>query len=95
MCQNDQLICFRAGLLRIEDIYTVKLGVYNVCKDELSQGEYKTKHVQLHEKYFEESPYYDIAVINLDGDTEDYVPVCLPNAGRNFVCDTFSKIITC
>lgn len=39
---------------------------------------FKAKKVYVHEKYLKKDPYFDIAVIQLDGDTSKYMPACLP-----------------
>ncbi|KAJ8960534.1 hypothetical protein NQ318_013822 [Aromia moschata] len=62
-CYKEFLDLSSMGYLRLESIYTVKLGVYNVCTSESSQRE---------------KPYYDICMLTLAADTSDYQPICLP-----------------
>lgn len=66
----------------LENVYKVKLGFYNDCSEnEVYQTIYNVKKVYYHEKYwkYREKPYYDVAILILDGDTSSYQPVCLPN----------------
>lgn len=64
----------------LENIYTVKLGVYNICDtSERTQKEYKVEKVQIHESYQSKDPYYDICIITLRNNTDEYLPSCLPS----------------
>ncbi|KAJ8921473.1 hypothetical protein NQ315_003091 [Exocentrus adspersus] len=79
-CYKEFLDMSRMGYLRLEEIYTVKLGVYNVCRtDERTQKEYKIQRVQIHDRYYHKKPYYDIALLTLAADTGAYMPICLPD----------------
>ncbi|KAF2891211.1 hypothetical protein ILUMI_14962, partial [Ignelater luminosus] len=67
------------GALKLESIYTIKLGVYNNCQSEPNQRQFRSQKVDLHDNYFTELPYFDIALITLDRDATGFMPVCLPN----------------
>lgn len=58
------------------------MGVYNICKTEKSQREYKIEKVQIHELYYTKKPYYDISLLTLAGETDAYMPICLPDFGK-------------
>lgn len=66
----------------MESLYSVRLGVYNVCKSESSQKEYKVIKVLIHELYPIKSPYYDICLLTLDKNTDEFLPACLPIKGK-------------
>lgn len=66
----------------MEDIYTVKLGVYNACTIEHSQKTFKIQKVLVHELYQKKTPYYDICLVTLIGDTAPFVPICLSKTGN-------------
>lgn len=57
------------------------MGVYNNCQSEPNQRQFRSQKVDLHENYFTEMPYFDIALITLDKDATGFIPVCLPNKG--------------
>lgn len=66
----------------MEPIYTVKLGVYNICTTEGTQRDFKIEKVEIHEMYYVNTPYYDIALLTLVEDTNAYQPICLPKYGK-------------
>lgn len=63
---------------KLENYYQVKLGIYRQCRKEPTQKNYKVSKVWIHEKYKDNDPYYDIALLRLAGDTTPYMPICLP-----------------
>ncbi|XP_065170300.1 serine protease 30-like [Atheta coriaria] len=71
-CYND------ARGRNLENYYQVKLGIYRQCRKEPTQKNYKVSKVWIHEKYKDNDPYYDIALLRLAGDTTPYMPICLP-----------------
>ncbi|XP_030755690.1 proclotting enzyme-like [Sitophilus oryzae] len=78
--------CFREFLetnkstIKLEDVYTVKLGLYNICTSEPTVTEFKVQKVQVHELYLSKKPYFDICLLTLTNSTEKYHPICLPSA---------------
>ncbi|XP_076259325.1 serine protease 33-like [Rhynchophorus ferrugineus] len=64
--------------IKLEDVYTVRLGMYNICSTENTVTEYKVEKVQLHELYMSMKPYYDICLLTLANKTDLYHPICLP-----------------
>lgn len=68
--------------MRLEAVYTVKMGVYNICITENTQKTYNIEKVDIHELYFSKKPYYDIALLTLKEDTAGYQPICLPRSGK-------------
>lgn len=58
------------------------MGVYNICATENTQRDYKIEKVTIHENYYTNSPYYDIALLTLEEDTSAYTPICLPQFGK-------------
>ncbi|XP_018573675.1 proclotting enzyme-like [Anoplophora glabripennis] len=78
-CYKEFLDLSKRGYLRLELVYTVKMGVYNICKTERSQREYKIEKVQIHDLYYTKKPYYDISILTLAAETNAYMPICLPD----------------
>ncbi|XP_017773348.1 PREDICTED: trypsin-like [Nicrophorus vespilloides] len=76
--------CFKQYLVQpnadLSRIYTVKLGLYNWCHNESSAKEYHVKKVDVHENYMKKKPYYDICLLTLNRNAEEYTPACLPPA---------------
>ncbi|XP_060526970.1 transmembrane protease serine 4-like [Cylas formicarius] len=64
---------------KLEDISTVRLGMYNICASEKEVTEYRVVKVEIHELYPKKKPYYDIWLLTLANSTDSYRPVCLPN----------------
>lgn len=58
------------------------MGIYNICATEDTQKDYKIEKVIIHEMYYSNNPYYDIALLTLTGDTSFYQPICLPKIGE-------------
>lgn len=58
------------------------MGAYNICTTERTQRIYKIEKVDIHEMYYGNKPYYDIALLTLKDDTSAYQPICLPEFGR-------------
>ncbi|KAJ8985361.1 hypothetical protein NQ317_008394 [Molorchus minor] len=77
-CYKEYLDLSKRGYLRLELIYKVRLGIYNVCVSEDTQKEYNVEKVQVHDLYYTKKPYYDICLLTLSGDTSAYEPICLP-----------------
>lgn len=66
----------------LESVYSVRLGIYNVCRTEDSQKEYKVTKVYIHELYATKMPYYDLCLLILDKNTDEFLPACLPTKGN-------------
>ncbi|CAH1119191.1 unnamed protein product [Phaedon cochleariae] len=77
-CYKEFLDLASKGFLRLESIYTVKLGIYNICTTESTQREFTIEKVYIHEGYYKNRPYYDLSLLTLQGDTSAYMPICLP-----------------
>lgn len=58
------------------------MGIYNICATEDTQKDYNIEKVIIHEMYYTNNPYYDIALLTLNGDTSFYQPICLPRIGE-------------
>lgn len=65
----------------LEAAYNVSLGTYDRCKKEETAKTYQVKKVFVHEEYIERDPYFDITLLLLNDDTNDYMPICLPKKG--------------
>ncbi|KAL3278860.1 hypothetical protein HHI36_016381 [Cryptolaemus montrouzieri] len=71
--------CFKStDKTKLEEYYTIKLGVYNICTSESTQTTFKAEKVKIHELYFKKNPYYDIALVTLTTEASQFVPICLP-----------------
>lgn len=57
----------------------------NRCQQEKTQKTYKVKKAFMHEEYMERDPYFDIMLLQLDGDTSDFMPVCAPKRGKKTI----------
>ncbi|CAH1975661.1 unnamed protein product [Acanthoscelides obtectus] len=77
-CYKEFLTLASKGDLKLESIYNVKLGVYNICTTESIQTEYRVEKVQVHELYNQKKPYYDICLLTLANETRSFRPICLP-----------------
>lgn len=73
------MIVFRNQSL--EKYYDVKLGVYNRCVKEKYQKTFSVEKAYIHEEYQERDPYFDIALLQLKDETNDYMPCCIPKQG--------------
>ncbi|KAJ3650336.1 hypothetical protein Zmor_022030 [Zophobas morio] len=65
---------------KLEDAYNVSLGIYNRCQKEKTQKTFFIQKVHVHEKYKDNIPYYDVAVLILKESTNTYEPICLPKS---------------
>ncbi|KAG5894041.1 hypothetical protein JTB14_037886 [Gonioctena quinquepunctata] len=79
-CFKEFMNAANNGFLNLASVYTVKLGVYNICETEQTRRDYSVEKVIIHEKYKEKKPYYDISLLILAGDTNKYLPICLPQS---------------
>ncbi|KAL1510014.1 hypothetical protein ABEB36_004672 [Hypothenemus hampei] len=75
--------CYKDYLMRntgrkLEEIYTVRLGVYNICSTEKSVDQFSIEKVQVHELYLKKKPYFDICLLTLKENAAKFEPVCLP-----------------
>ncbi|XP_019872945.1 proclotting enzyme [Aethina tumida] len=77
-CFKDDMKKAEMGLIKLESLYTVKLGVYNNCKTEDTVRSFKVARVKIHELYQKHDPYYDVCLLTLDGDAKEFTPLCLP-----------------
>ncbi|XP_056637930.1 clotting factor G beta subunit-like [Diorhabda sublineata] len=77
-CYKEFLTLAQHGGLTLESIFTVRLGIYNICINESTQKEYSVEKVNVHELYQQKMPYYDICLLKLVGNTDQYRPICLP-----------------
>lgn len=62
------------------------MGIYNHCVNESTQNTFKVAKVHVHEEYMERDPYFDIALLSLNGNTDHFMPCCLPKHGNIFFC---------
>ena len=67
---------------KLEDAYNVSLGIYNRCQKEKTQKTFFIRKVHVHEKYKDNIPYYDVAVLILKESTNTYEPICLPKSRK-------------
>nr|CAI5855494.1 unnamed protein product [Callosobruchus analis] len=79
-CYKEFLTLASKGDLKLESIYNVKLGVYNICTTETIQREYRIEKVEVHELYNQKKPYYDICLLTLANETHSFQPICLPQS---------------
>uniref|UniRef100_A0A6P7FUB0 Trypsin-1-like n=1 Tax=Diabrotica virgifera virgifera TaxID=50390 RepID=A0A6P7FUB0_DIAVI len=77
-CYKDFIKAAKKGYRPLESFYTVRMGIYNICQTESTQKEYKIEKVIIHSNYFKKMPYYDICLLKLTGNTDQYQPICLP-----------------
>ncbi|XP_050303469.1 proclotting enzyme-like isoform X2 [Anthonomus grandis grandis] len=79
-CYKEYLEKANKSLIKLEHIYTVRLGMYNICATaEKTAKEFAVEKVQIHELYPTKMPYYDICLLTLSNGTEGFEPLCLPN----------------
>lgn len=67
-----------SGITKLEDVFRIYVGMHNRCGNDTMKREFRARKVHVHEKYEKEDPYYDIALIELAGDTTGLMPSCLP-----------------
>lgn len=78
------MIYNRTTGIKLEKIYTVRLGMYNVCRTENTTVDFQVEKVQVHELYLSKQPYFDICLLTLANSTEGFEPICLPSGGIIF-----------
>ncbi|KAB0802531.1 hypothetical protein PPYR_04717 [Photinus pyralis] len=71
------------GDMKIEKIFKIRMGTHNNCKKQTDQKHFRCSKIYIHENYFEEMPYFDIALINIVGEATNFIPVCLPSTELN------------
>ncbi|CAG9772514.1 unnamed protein product [Ceutorhynchus assimilis] len=76
-CYKEYLSQVSSGI-KLEHIYTVRLGMYNICTTEPRITEFKVQKVQVHELYQTKKPYFDICLLTLANSTDTFEPLCLP-----------------
>lgn len=79
---NYHNLFYSSSDLKLEHIYTVRLGMYNICTTENTTSEYQVEKVQVHELYATKKPYFDICLLTLANSTDAYEPLCLPSGGK-------------
>ncbi|XP_066252131.1 clotting factor G beta subunit-like [Euwallacea similis] len=82
-CYKEYLNVPNNTKVKLENIYTVRMGMYNICTIENTTKEYKVDKVQVHELYWSRKPYYDICLLTLVNSTDAYEPLCLPKGVVN------------
>lgn len=70
--------------MKLENVFVPTLGVYNICKHESTQKEFKMAKVHIHENYRKKNPYYDIALIKLNREAKGFEVCCLPKKGVKY-----------
>ncbi|ENN83123.1 hypothetical protein YQE_00513, partial [Dendroctonus ponderosae] len=80
-CYKEYLELANKSAVKLENVYTVRLGLYNICTTEKTVTEYRVDKVQVHELYLTKKPYFDICLLTLANSTEAYEPLCLPSGG--------------
>ncbi|CAH0559651.1 unnamed protein product [Brassicogethes aeneus] len=77
-CYREQLDNAAKGTVKLENLYKVKVGVYNICKDDSRMETFNVAKVLVHELYQKHDPYYDICLLTLVTETKHLIPICLP-----------------